>query len=628
VSDDTEAFARVRLNEHGHVVDFTFGGIRLSVSSLEEARLYVRRHAMNSGHESVLTVTAPDGEESQIFSTLGEANPYLGPVPDHDGADDDMLSMGFAEAFDESGPRTVGLPDAQETVPARPETQPTTGEYTPPDERIDKTEDWQPPQRTAAPRMPPNPFGDLADLDMSDFESEDVSSFEAGLGKQKKKRRGKRTAGKSTRVKPKRERPSEENLPAGEAAEADEAQAPDILDAQTTTSRRREVSPRTVMGILAGGLAAVLAIGVVSGVTTGVIPNPLAAQNEEEQVGEEADTTMQLSTPDDLPGFDMGNPAYQFDVPSTAAVTASDRATVVVDQQEVWLYETETGTEIFHDEADAEVAFTVDTVVDDEPALAWRAGDELFVHLDSAPSKPLTVKLPKKAQVSSAGERLLISSEDSSEHYTLSSDALRELDVPDNAGTVMAVDADGALAAGFNTPVTVLDDDGTTVRTVELTPPSPSMGMSQWLSAGHGLAVIAWSTRQSSQSPDQPITVGVHSLDTGEVSSSVATTQGELAEWKWTRGQGYDRAALGPYAFDMNTGALVADGSTIDAHITGAAGSLLLGQTPDGTFAAHGLSAHPTDLTPLAVVDDDGLALARTDQTTVAAYPATEEEQS
>lgn len=622
MAEEIEAFARARIDGDGQLFDFTFGGVELSVPSLDEARTYVRRHAMTVAAETVLTISDGSEQRSWVYNALGEATPYFGPVPERE---DDGDGLDFAEVFDDPSPAPA-RPPVPPPAPEADQEPPTqqieaTGPYIRPEDRVN--EEFSHPVRQAEPILADDSLMQRSSAGFIPPSVAGATGAGPGPDRGRKPKRAKKPKKRPGTTRPP-ESPRPQSAPQAEAV-FDGGDDDEEFGYGTAAPTRSRTSGRTA-SIIAAAVAGVILLGGSVGVATGMVPNPLASP-EETQTPEADPTLLTMGEASENPGFIAEAPDFTLDVPSTAAVTASDRGIVVVDGQDVTIYDSTSGKEVYSGEADGEVRFTLETTIGGEPALVWRYDDTLMVHRSSAFADPAVVEIPEGASVSSAGQQLLITDEED-RAYTLTDDGLDGLTVPGNAGTVMAVDAEGSVTAGFNTPVSVLAPDGSVVSKTELTPPTPALQMSRWLSAGHGLAVVVWSSSPSESSASQQVVIATHSLTDGSVAGKVTATQGELAEWKWMRGQGLSRAVLGPYAFDLTTGELVADATGISGLLLRPTGDTLTGTTDSGGFAVEGTTAHPSDFEPLAVVDDGSLALVRSDQTTIAAYPAEPKEAS
>lgn len=562
VSTSEETFARLELDSYGGVSAFIFRGVQIDAESRGDVDGIIRRHAESTSTSVVLTTRDAAGrEESVVYTPLGQTQPYFGPVPQCEEVDESAADA-FSAMFD--SPAATAVP-TQPIVPPQP---------APPEPAPAPTSPEQP--------FPSNPFGDV-DLDLSDLD--DVHTEPAEPKKEKKQKP----------VKPKKvrqPRPVQKRTP-------------------------REPLSRPVK-ITAAVIAAALVLGAggFALVQSGLLPGG----GSSETTGSPVDVVMGATA--EVPGYGS-EPVFDIEVPSSAAVTASDRGIVVVNGTYVTIYSAEDGSELYSTKVDKPVTFTIDTTISGKPTLVWRSGDTLYMHVDDEPDRPKEVALPKGASVSSAGETVLITATDGS-HSTLDSNGLVDINTPADAQTVMAVDEAGAVTAGFNTPVTIYTPSGRKHHEVELTAPNDNLSLARWVSAGHGRAIVIWSTAPKATHASQPVVVAVHSLDDGRVLSKVSTTQEVTAEAKWVRGQGRDIAVYGPFAFSMEDGSLIADGQSAGVTFTRATGKLISGQSPQGPVIVSGTTAHPSTVGVLAVTNDGAHAIVRDEQTHVRALSATE----
>lgn len=552
--EQAEEFAELHCDSSGRVHEFMFGGVNVTVNSVDEARDMVRRHAVKTSKPVVITTTTDEAKsDSEVFTKFGTVQPYFGAIPERSPVD----AFAVDNIFDTPAPPVESVPTQPVTPPAPASPSETIQQY------------------------PDSPFGNV-DLDLSDMREPEPAPEPVAPKKKRKEPRVKKE--KPPRVK--KEKPAKKER----------------------VRKRRRPLPKLPIAIAAGCLVLIL---------VGVFAIPPLVRSLSAPQAQPAPTDVVMGEKAEVPGY--GGEKYTIDIPSSAATTASDRGIVVVNGTFITIYDPQDGSELFSEDAKEKVTFTIDTMVESTPALVWRAGDTLRVHFEGEMGSPKTVKIPPKSSVSSAGQQLLIAGEDGS-YSTLDKNGVVPINVPSEAGTVMAVDEAGVVTAGFNTPVVTYSVSGKKQSEVELEPPSRHVKMARWVTAGNGRAVVVWSTSPSSKAGSQPVVVAVHSLEDGRVTGQASTTQSVTAESKWIRGQGRKRAVYGPFAFSMSEGSLVADGTTAGVRFDDAFGSLLTGQSPDGYAIVDGVTAHPSSSSLIGVVNDGSTAVVRTDQTHVTAF--------
>ncbi|GAA4284836.1 hypothetical protein GCM10022261_23670 [Brevibacterium daeguense] len=320
---------------------------------------------------------------------------------------------------------------------------------------------------------------------------------------------------------------------------------------------------------------------------------------------QEALATQSSQTP--VPGFGS-EPWWEAEVPQTASVTATGRGVLVVDGDRLAVLDPTTGDERYSSEISGELSFAVDTLIDGRPALLWRSGTKAQALFDGA-SAPVDYTLPENARVSSAGSSVLI--KQGNALSTFSADGLRSVPTPAPGSTPMALDDGTLISAEFDGPITLTDITSGAAENVDLESPDDGLEIIRWVTAGHGEIVTLWGEPGASTNSGHRIQLVVHSAEDGRIASTVSTTTEAVGEASWVRGQGYQRAVIGPYLFDMTTGLLVRDGSVNDIRFGEPRGQLTPAVIGGTSCLLRNDTAWETDVNLLAVTGEDGFAVVR-----------------
>ena len=393
---------------------------------------------------------------------------------------------------------------------------------------------------------------------------------------------------------------------------------------RSARNRPQQLKKITVPGLVLIGLA-ILMIGAF------VVPNivPVDSPDTPQTIGSEqqVNPASELSvdkTKDIVPSYD-NSPTWEAKVPKRASVTASDRGVLLVNDNRLEVLDADTGKSRYKTKIDESPTFAVDTVIDGQPALLWQSGNTAEALFDGE-SEPKSYQLPEKARITSAGKSVLIKS--GNKLSTFGADGLENVPTPQAGSTPMAIDNDELFSSDWNGPVKAKNIKSGEERSIDLESPGDELKIIDWISAGHGKAITLWGEQGASTNSGHRIQLVVHSLEDGSILSTVTTTTDIVGEKSWVRGQAGERAYIGPYLFDLESGLLLMDVSSRDIHLSEPRGSIVPCTMDTNTSCLlAGKQAFKTDTDLLAVVDKGNEALVLGDDSTVRAYPKKSETQ-
>lgn len=373
----------------------------------------------------------------------------------------------------------------------------------------------------------------------------------------------------------------------------------------------------TVPGLVLIGIV-ILMIGAF------VIPNLVPAGssespqtiNSEQQINPASELSVD-KTDDVVPGY-ANSPKWKTKIAKDASVTASDRGVLVVHKGSLEVLDADTGKTRYKGKTSEAPTFAVDTIIDGKAALLWQTGDTAEALLDGE-SEPKKYQLPQKARITSAGESVLIKS--GNKLSTFGADGLVNVPTPESGSTPMAIENNELFSSDWNGPVNATNIESGKQRSVDLEAPGDELQIIKWVSAGHGKAITLWGEQGASTNSGHRIQLVVHSLKDGSILSTVTTTTDIVGEMSWVRGQGGQRAYIGPYLFDLQSGLLLMDTSSKDIHLSEPRGTI----TPctidnDSSCLLAGKHAYRTDTNLLALTDHGNTAIVDGADSTIEAY--------
>lgn len=387
---------------------------------------------------------------------------------------------------------------------------------------------------------------------------------------------------------------------------------------RSTRNRPQRLKKITVPGLVLIGIA-ILMIGAF------VIPNivPSGSSDSPQSIGSEqqlnpASEVSVDKTNDIVPSFD-NSPQWESKVPKDASVTASDRGVLVVHKDNLQVLDAETGKVRYSDKIKEAPTFAVDTIIDGRPAMLWQAGDTAEALFDGE-SEPKSYQLPQKARITSAGTSVLIKA--GNKLSTFGRDGLVNVPTPRAGSTPMAVENDELISSDWQGPVKAKNIKTGDERSVDLERPADDLQIIDWISAGHGKTVTLWGEQGASTNSGHRIQLVVHSLDDGAILSTVTTTTDIVGEMSWVRGQGGERAYIGPYLFDLKTGLLLMDVSNKDIHLSEPRGTIVPCTIDnEASCLLAGQHAYRSDTRLLAITDGGKNAIVDSPDSVIRSYP-------
>ncbi|MFF8893031.1 hypothetical protein [Brevibacterium casei] len=382
--------------------------------------------------------------------------------------------------------------------------------------------------------------------------------------------------------------------------------------------KQRRLGRLTVPGLVLIGIA-ILMIGafVIPNIVPTSAPESPQTINSDQQLNASSDLTVE-TTDDIVPTFE-NTPTWEAKIPGSASVTASDRGVLVVDNDKLEVLDPATGEVRYSGTVDQAPTFAVDTRIGGRAALLWQVGDSAQALFDGE-STPRSYSLPPNTRISSAGTSVLVKS--GNRLSTFGEDGLIDVPTPESGSTPMAVENGELYSADFDGPVVATNIESGDKRDIDLEAPADGLRIIKWISAGHGKVIALWGEQGASTNSGHRIQLVVHSLDDGSILSTVTTTTDIVGEMSWVRGQGGQRAYIGPYLFDLETGLLLADTTRADVNLSEPRGTIVP-CTIDNEAACllAGQTAYRSDTRLLAVTDNGNQAIVDGVDSTIRAYP-------
>ncbi|MCD1285780.1 MULTISPECIES: hypothetical protein [unclassified Brevibacterium] len=389
-------------------------------------------------------------------------------------------------------------------------------------------------------------------------------------------------------------------------------------------NRPQQLKKITVPGLVLIGIA-ILMIGafVIPNIVPSGSPDSPQTIGSERQVNPASELSVD-STDDVVPSF-SNSPKWETKVPRDASVTASDRGVLVVNKGKLQVLDATTGEERYSGEVDEAPTFAVDTIIDGKPALLWQAGDTAEALFDGE-SEPKRYQLPQKARITSAGTSVLIKS--GNKLSTFGADGLVNVPTPEPGSTPMAIENDELFSSDWNGPVKAENIESGDERSIDLEPPADDLQIIDWISAGHGKAITLWGEQGASTNSGHRIQLVVHSLEDGSILSTVTTTTDIVGEMSWVRGQGGQRAYIGPYLFNLENGLLLMDTSSKDINLSEPRGTIVPCTIDnEASCLLAGQHAYRTDTRLLAMTDGGNTVIVDGEDSTIRAYDKKSETQ-
>lgn len=356
--------------------------------------------------------------------------------------------------------------------------------------------------------------------------------------------------------------------------------------AAATTATRNYLG--TTRGrIAAGALALLLLVGGIAAFSiTGSNSDDTAPQHTISNVTNQAETT---------PRGYLPQSEWTIPIPDKGRVFAANPAAVTLTSKTLTLYSTNDGAKIREVKLNEPVEYISETTIGDEPGIVWRTGKTLHAWTEKIGEKGeiIDAELGDKATVSDNGDKLLIVTD--GQPATLDTEGLVDLS-RDGDLTPMAVDAEGLVSGGFDTPVHITDMEGST-RSVNLKPPQDGHRIHSWITAGHGHTATLWAADPESTDPKQEVTMAIHDLESGEITAQITKPYEDLKPddlstkendgLRWITGQGALTATYGNYVFSLRDGTFVTE-LPGEFDVTKVKGSMVVAENDDQTHIFRG----------------------------------------
>lgn len=308
-----------------------------------------------------------------------------------------------------------------------------------------------------------------------------------------------------------------------------------------------------------------------------------------------------------FPGYPEG-PLWRKPLSAAAQVTAAQAGTFIFDNRSLTVLDNATGAVLSEQAIDGEVLFAQETQIGGEPGMVWRIGDTLHGWVPSLGKAPaIAAKIPADAAISTAGTDLLLTATDG-KLSTVTKSGLAELTAVEGK-IALGVDGDKLLSAKYSGSLTLTSPDAKTRQDIPLNAPEKNLHVMKWVTAGHGLAVILWSAFPESRDPQNPVTVAVYRVSTGELLSSMDISYSRVEEDPvWIRGNGFVWAAFAGYAYNQSTGLPILDLKAQGIKRSGILADGALGANEEGPVFIQKDKVTPFNgVTPLAITPNGAI---------------------
>lgn len=305
-----------------------------------------------------------------------------------------------------------------------------------------------------------------------------------------------------------------------------------------------------------------------------------------------------------FPGFSSG-PAWKHPIDPSALAVTSRAGTFIFDNRMLTILDNISGKVLAKEPLDGNVVLTQETALGEEMGMVWQIGNSLHGWVPSIGAKPsVTSELPAGATISAAGSSLLLQLPDG-KAMTFAATGLVPVTVPEDR-VPLGVDNGSLLSARFTGPLAISSLDGRQRSDVPLNPPAENLQIVQWVTAGHGVAVLLWSAFPDSKDPSNPTTIAVYRLSTGELLSRMEVTKARIDEDPaWVRGNGFASASFAGYFYDLSTGWPILDLKAQAIKRSGMFGDGVIGERQEGTvFMRKDNSWIYSGLQPLGISQD------------------------
>lgn len=261
-----------------------------------------------------------------------------------------------------------------------------------------------------------------------------------------------------------------------------------------------------------------------------------------------------------IPAGYSDQPIWSLNLPEGAFVKATTTATALITDETLSLYGSGNGEKIRDIPLESPIDTLGESTIDGQPALIWRTGNTLHAWTTNAGNQGeiLTTELELGTTLSGTGQEVLALTPNSA--AILTSKGLQPYAVPADFTAIAATDK-GVIAGNFNPTVLTISPKGDTLAETNLSAPHPEQHLHSWKHANQHITATVWAEnpdaiceQNDSSGCDEEVTLALHNLTDGTITSSYDLTLEDVTALPWIEGEGGQYGALGSYVFDENTG--------------------------------------------------------------------------
>lgn len=261
-----------------------------------------------------------------------------------------------------------------------------------------------------------------------------------------------------------------------------------------------------------------------------------------------------------VPAGYSDQPIWSLNLPEGAFVKATATATALITDETLSLYDSGNGEKIRDIPLESPIDTLGEATIDGQPALIWRTGNTLHAWTTSTGKQGeiITTELESGTSLSGTGQEVLALTPNSA--AVLTSKGLQTYAVPADFTAIAATDK-GVIAGNFTPTVLTIDPKGDTLAETTLSAPHPEQRLHSWKHANQHITATVWAEnpdavceQNDSSGCDGEVTLALHNLTDGTITSSYDLTLEDVTALPWIEGEGGQYGALGSYVFDENTG--------------------------------------------------------------------------
>ncbi|MFW0168778.1 hypothetical protein [Rothia sp. P4278] len=275
------------------------------------------------------------------------------------------------------------------------------------------------------------------------------------------------------------------------------------------------------------------------------------------------DTTATVKLTDTSVSVPVGyaeTPLWSINIPEDAQVKATRTATALIGKETLSLYNSDTGEKIRDISLDSPITTFGEVALGEETAVVWRTGNTLQAWTPSTgvDKDLLTVDITSDTALSGSGGNLLVTTP--SQTQVLTKDGLKKYTVPADL-SAMAATENSIVAGNFSPTVYTLGQDGKATSETTLQVPTEGQSIHSWEHADENITVTIWALNPEATCDstdksgcDEDVTVAIHSLHDGSITTSYETKLEAVAGMTWVDGESDLYGGFGPYVIDEKTG--------------------------------------------------------------------------